>query len=142
MFFVVACEIWFPDKSLGKSATAPFVKAALVKLAEAAEVIPTKSKSGPHTREDVTRTHQGEQGEEEDDVEVPPAVKPQSKAGASYKLEPGPSSHHLLLVVRSVDAVPVHFLLMSWKKVPWLVYVWCWLCPWCRWWFAWCWTCS
>ena len=62
-------------------------------------MIPTKSKSGPHTREDVTRTHQEEQGEEEDEVEVTPAVKPQSKAGASHKLKSGPSLDHLLVVV-------------------------------------------
>ena len=45
-------------------------------------------------------------------MEVTPAVKPTSKAGSSYKPKPGPSSHHLLLVVRSVHAFPVHFLLV------------------------------
>ena len=61
-----------------KSAPPSPVKAAQVKLAEEAEeVIPTKLKSGPLTREDVTRTHQEEQEEEEDEVEVTPAVKPQ-----------------------------------------------------------------
>ena len=49
-------------------------------------------------------------------MEVTPAVKPQSKAGASYKPKPGPSSPHLLLVARSVHAVPVHFLLVVMEK--------------------------
>ena len=53
---------------------------------------------------------------EEDEVEVAPAVKRSSKAGASYKPKPGPSSHPLLLVVRSVHAVPVHFLLVAVEK--------------------------
>ena len=80
--------------------------------------MPTKPKSGPHTREDVTRTHQEEQGEEEDEVEDTPAVKPQSKAGVSYKPKPRPSPHHLLLVVRSVHAFPVHFFLVVMEKGP------------------------
>ena len=72
-----------------KAAPPSPVKAAQAKLAEAAvEVIPIKSKSGPHTREDVTRTHQEEQEEEEDEVKVTPAVKPTSKAGSSYKPKP------------------------------------------------------
>ena len=68
--------------------------------------------SGPTSKKNTsTRSHQEEQ-EEEDEVEVTTAVKPQSKAGASYKPKPGPSSHHLLLVGRSVHVVPAHFLLV------------------------------
>ena len=75
-------------------------------------MIPTKSKSGPKSKKTSTRTHEEEQEEKEDEVEVTPTVKPQSKAGASYKPKAGPSSHHLLLLVRSVHAFPVHFLLV------------------------------
>ena len=49
-------------------------------------------------------------------MEVTPAIKPKSKAGASYKPKPGPSSHNFSLVVRSVHAVPVHFLLVVMEK--------------------------
>ena len=79
-------------------------------------MIPTKSKSGPKSQKTSTRTHEEEQEEKEDEVEVTPTVKPQSKAGASYKPKPRPSPHHLLLVVRSVHFVPVHFLLVVVEK--------------------------
>ena len=49
-------------------------------------------------------------------MEVIPAVKPQSKTGAAYKPKPRPSLHHLLLVVRRVHAVPLHFLLAVMEK--------------------------
>ena len=55
--------------------------------------------------------HQGH-NQQEDEVGVTPAVKPQSKAGASYKPKPRPSPHHLLLVVQSVHAFPAHVSLM------------------------------
>ena len=38
-------------------------------------------------------------------MEVTPAVKPQSKASASYKPKLGPSSHHSLLVVMEKGAL-------------------------------------
>ena len=100
-----------------KSAPASPVKVAQVKSAEEEkEVIPTKSKSGPTSKKTYKRTHEEEQDGEGDEVEVTTAIKPQSKAGASYKPKPGPSLHHLLLVVRSVHAVPVHFLLVVMEK--------------------------
>ena len=72
-----------------KSAPASPVKAAQVKLAEEAEeVITTKSKSGPHTREDVhanTRRRAGGGGGRQG------AIESKSKAGASYKPKSGPS---------------------------------------------------
>ena len=61
------------------------VKAAQVKSAEEEDLITTKSKSGPTSKKTSTRPHEEEQQEEEEDiVEVTPAVKPMSKAGASY----------------------------------------------------------
>ena len=78
-------------------------------------MIPAKSKSGPTSKTPSTRIHE-EQQEEEAEVEVTPAVKPKPKAGASYKPKQGPSSHHFLLVVRSVHAVPVRFLLVVVEK--------------------------
>ena len=45
-------------------------------------------------------------------MEDTPAVKRNSEAGASYKPKLRPGPHHWLLVVRSVHAVPVHFLLV------------------------------
>ena len=59
--------------------------------------------------------HQGH-NLQEDEVEVTPAVKPQSKAGASYKPKPRPSPHHLLLVVRRVHAFPAHLFLVVLEK--------------------------
>ena len=79
-------------------------------------MIPTKSKSRPKSKKSSTRTHEEEQEEKEDEVEVTPTVKPQSKVGASYKPKPRPSPHHLLLVARSVHAIPVHFLLVVVEK--------------------------
>ena len=105
----VAIPSKMPMKNKANAKELP-VKAAQVKLAEEGkEVIPAKSKSGPTCKTTSTRTHE-EQQEEEAEVEVTPAVKPKSKAGASYEQKTRPSPHHLLLVVRSVHAVPVHFL--------------------------------
>ena len=96
-----------------KSAPPSPVKAAQVRLAEEEEVTPTKSKSGPTFKKNTsTRTHEEEQEGEGDEMEDTPAVKRSSKAGPSYKPKPRPSLHHLLLVGRSVYAVPVHFLLV------------------------------
>ena len=67
--------------------------------------------------------HQGH-NQQEDEVGVTTAVKPQSKASASYKPKPGPSPHHLLLVVRRVNAFQRIYSWWSWKKAPWLVYAW------------------
>ena len=108
-----------------KSAPALPVKVAQVKSAEEEkEVIPTRSKSGPTSKKTYKRTHEEEQDGEGDEVEVTTAIKPQSKAGASYKPKPGPSLHHLLLVVRRVHAFQRIYSWWSWKKAPWLVYAW------------------
>ena len=79
-------------------------------------MIPTKSKSGPTSKMTCRRTHEEEQDGEGDEVDVTPSVKRSSKAGALYKPKSRPSLHHLLLVVRSVHAVPVHCLLMVVEK--------------------------
>ena len=100
-----------------KFAPASHVKAAQVKSAgEEEDVIPIQSKSGPKSKKTFKRTHEEEQEEKENLAEVAPAVKGNSKAGASYKPKPRPSLHHLLLVVRSLHAVPVHFLLVIVEK--------------------------